>query len=330
MNDGQDGLAEVIAFPGNNAASGDREGHLARLRARMLETEAEHAPEPYQNRSGDSEASEDASDPSEHSAPHVENLRGEATCGKNSWADRALDKPALDNPDANEPTTPGVWGAKPSSPVSAAHVEPREFIRGKSRTSAKRPQFVATSVDAEGAKRAETAKSTAPGNVSHMPGVSEHHEAETQDASDLLVRALGRSAKSVSEAESFLAERTELSARQRENVVNRMIDLGYLDDARLAEQLIEGALSRKGLGRGGMSRELRKRGLDDSDIQNALGDLDGDEEFDRALALAQERASRFRGLDYETAQRRLYGYLARRGFGGDIVGRAVKEALAEN
>ncbi|KAB1641873.1 regulatory protein RecX [Gulosibacter chungangensis] len=236
MNEEQDGLAEVIAFPGfntsNATAPGERESHLAQLRAKMLETAAENEPNPA-------------------------------------------------------PST------KQGTPERSG------------------PQF----------------RPKSDNNVARMPGIAEHDEADVEEASDLLVRALARSPKSVREAEEFLANRTELGPREREPIVNRMIDLGYLDDASLAEQLVSGALSRKGLGRGGMSRELRKRGITDEIIQTVLGDFDGSEEFDRALELARERASRFRGLDYETAQRRLYGYLARRGFGGDIVGRAVKAAL---
>lgn len=245
MNNEQDGLAEVIAFPGGNAgheaAQGDRKDHLARLRAKMTNTESDYAPTKPRK-------------PPEFSPTDVASIEA-------------------DTDDSN--------------------------ARGRSSSS-----------------------------IARMPGIADHDEATVEDASDQLVRALARSPKSVSEAESLLVASTELTGQEREQIINRMIDLGYLDDLRLAEQLVAGSLSRKGLGRGGMSRELRKRGLEDSVIQEALGEPDRDEEFDRALDLARERASRLRGLDYETAQRRLYGYLARRGFGGDIVGRAVREALA--
>lgn len=303
MNDEQDGLAEVIAFPGfsdsNAAAPSDRKAHLARLRAKMLETEAEHAPEP----------------------PRGEPYLGTANQGEpRAEADLApRDQPPGGDLGATEPIRRAFKssGRRPSfAPTEGGEAarSGRSIDRG---TSTKRAT-----------KGASTGGPKAPRtNVSRMPGLTEHAEQDTQAASDLLVRALGRSAKSVSEAEALLAEQTELGAREREQIINRMVDLGYLDDAALAEQLMAGALSRKGLGRTGMSRELRKRGIDDSIIQDALGDFDRDDEFDRALELAQDRASRLRGLDYETAQRRLYGYLARRGFSGDIVGRAVKEAL---
>ena len=76
-----------------------------------------------------------------------------------------------------------------------------------------------------------------------------------------------------------------------------------------------------------MERELRKRGLDDVVIDEALGEFDRDAEYDNALEIALARAQRLRGVGYEAAKRRLYGYLARRGFSGEVVGRAVAEAL---
>ncbi|MDJ1371605.1 regulatory protein RecX [Gulosibacter molinativorax] len=273
MRNEQDGLAEVIAFPGNKAASGDRQDRLAQLRARMLETENDFVPN----------APKDARD----GAPEI-------------------------GPESSETSV---------TPETRDKRDTR--ITRDTRPASPGPRFVPTS-----SLRADSSPSASRhSNVARMPGVSEHDEIDADAANDLLVRALARSPKSVSEADRFLAERTELGAREREAIINRMLDLGYLDDARLAEQLVSGSLSRKGLGHGGMTRELRKRGIDDGIIREALGSMDGDEEFERALELARERAGRFRGLDYETAERRLYGYLARRGFGGEIVRRAVNAAL---
>lgn len=163
------------------------------------------------------------------------------------------------------------------------------------------------------------------GEVSSIPEATSSTERE--DAEDLLVRALARGPKSVKEAEHYLAEHAQLDRFEREHVINRMLELNYLDDTRLAEQLIAGRLGRKGLGRGGMERELGARGIDRDTVADVLADIDTDDEFARALALAQDRAGKLRGLDRETAKRRLYGYLSRRGYGGDVVGRAVREAL---
>lgn len=152
-------------------------------------------------------------------------------------------------------------------------------------------------------------------------------ESQLDEAKRLLTKALARSDKSLSECADLLRTQTDLDEAQRLTLLDEFCDRGYIDDARLAEQLASGSLARKGLGRTGMERELRKRGLDDFVIEDALGEFDRDDEYENALEVALARAQRLRGVDPETAKRRLYGYLARRGFAGELVGRVVTEAL---
>lgn len=148
------------------------------------------------------------------------------------------------------------------------------------------------------------------------------------DAEDALVRALARSPKSVAEAHELLQRDYEtIGEGDRHLIVQRMLELEYLDDARLAAQLRDGRFARKQLSRSAMERELRARGIENSTIELALADIHSDDEYERALELARERARRSRSLDYDTAYRRIHGYLARRGFGGELASRAIRAAL---
>lgn len=152
-----------------------------------------------------------------------------------------------------------------------------------------------------------------------------------QDAENALVRALARSPKSVVEAHQLLQRDYEtLGEGDRQRIIQRMLELGYLDDARLAAQLRDGRFARKQLSRSAMERELRARGIESSTIELAIANIDGDDEYERALELARDRARRSRSLDYDTAYRRIHGYLARRGFGGEIASRAIRAALHDD
>ena len=62
-------------------------------------------------------------------------------------------------------------------------------------------------------------------------------------------------------------------------------------------------------------------------VQSALGELDVDEEFALLRETAQDRARKLGGLDRQTAERRLLGFLARRGWSGEPAMRAAREAL---
>ena len=103
----------------------------------------------------------------------------------------------------------------------------------------------------------------------------------------------------------------ELAARRGEEVVSL---------AWLAERLRE----RKHMGERGVAAELRRRGLDPDE----LDDADRDDELQRAIDAATERRRRLGSLDDETAERRLAGWLQRRGFSGGTVRIAIERTRA--
>lgn len=102
----------------------------------------------------------------------------------------------------------------------------------------------------------------------------------------------------------------------------------YLDDSGLARVLTENLRERKRASRAQIRLKLRERLLPDGVIEAVLGDLDDEEEHELLVEAAEDRARRMRGLDRQTAERRLLGYLARRGWSGERATRAAREALA--
>lgn len=148
------------------------------------------------------------------------------------------------------------------------------------------------------------------------------------DAELISMRALGRKGVSTSELRSTLM-RNDLDADVVEQEIERLTRVGLLDDVALATDLVDRLHDRKGLGRQGVVAELRKRGIDQAAIDAALDAAadDDDDEFLRAVELAQKRAGQLRGLDRATAERRLSGFLMRKGYNGGIVRIAVERAL---
>ncbi len=110
---------------------------------------------------------------------------------------------------------------------------------------------------------------------------------------------------------------------------DRYAEMGALDDARYAEVVVRNELARKPAGRRLLEARLRAQGIRGDDARGAV---------DRALAERDELADAVRlaasavrsaraGTDAETLRRRVGGRLARRGFAGETVRRAVEEAL---
>lgn len=143
----------------------------------------------------------------------------------------------------------------------------------------------------------------------------------------LVVSRLRRSALSVSEVRAVLVEHG-LDDIEVEEWLERYERLGYLDDARLAEQVVHSHGVRKGRGSGAILQELGRRGVDNSLARAAVEDLDPETEVENARTVAERRARQLRGLDRQTAERRLSAFLQRRGYPGDVVREAVSAALA--
>lgn len=145
-------------------------------------------------------------------------------------------------------------------------------------------------------------------------------------AENVSIAALTRRGMSRWELEKTLISR-ELEPEVIEAELDRLQSVGLVDDGALAETIVRTQHDRKGLGRGALTAELRRRHIDQEHIDAALEQVDDDDEQSRATELALKRASQLSSYDFETAKRRLTAFLMRKGYGSSIVRNAVDEAL---
>ena len=166
----------------------------------------------------------------------------------------------------------------------------------------------------------------APRQVKVERELVDDRPADRGAAYDDAVRLLARRARSSGELRSDLLA-LEHPVEEVSIVIDEFIDSHYLDDIGLARAQAEKLRSSKGASRGQITRKLRERKLPDSVIDEVIGELDTDEEYALLREAATKRAEKLSGLDRVTAQRRLLGFLARRGWSGEPAMRAVNEAL---
>jgi regulatory protein len=145
-------------------------------------------------------------------------------------------------------------------------------------------------------------------------------------AANVSLHQLARRGMSRWELEQVLRKR-EVDDDTAEAELDRLESVGLLDDEALAVSLVYAARARKGQGRQAIERELRRRHIDDDVIATALEDYDPEEELDRAIEVALKRVAQLHDVDDQTAERRLYGYLQRRGYSGEAVCIAVGDAM---
>jgi regulatory protein len=122
--------------------------------------------------------------------------------------------------------------------------------------------------------------------------------------------------------------RKDVPSEVSDAVLDRFTEVGLLDDAEYARMLVRTRHGERGLARRAIGAELRRRGVDDEVATEALGDVDDEDEELAARALVRRRLVATRGLDAQTRTRRIFAALGRRGYGGTLISRLVREELA--
>lgn len=112
-----------------------------------------------------------------------------------------------------------------------------------------------------------------------------------------------------------------------ERVLDRMTQVGLVDDAAYARMFVHSKQETKGLAARAISHELREKGVDQELIDAALEDVDTEVEKEQARALVAKRVRQVHGLDREVQTRRLAGFLARKGYGPGVAFDVIREAL---
>jgi regulatory protein len=253
-------------------------------------------------------------------------------------------KPEVPAVAARRSRPPAEPVAHETPPVAAsAAVEPAEPPVGASRSRPKTEpiESVEPAEPPAAASRSHPKTDGARGRLRSVSRAGTWAESESSDASEpeetgaerddridrLVISRLRRSALSVSEVRAVLVEHG-LDDIEVEEWIERYERLGYLDDAKLAEQVVHSHGVRRGRGSGAILQELGRRGVDNALARAAVEDLDPETELENARTVAERRARQLRGLDRQTAERRLSAFLQRRGYPGDIVREAVSAALA--
>ena len=110
-------------------------------------------------------------------------------------------------------------------------------------------------------------------------------------------------------------------------VLSRFTDVGLIDDAAFAKAWVESRHHGQGLSARALSAELRQRGVDDDQIQEAVDGLGADAEVETAKLLVAKRLAATAGLPAQARIRRLAGMLARKGYPPGLAFRVIREAL---
>lgn len=207
------------------------------------------------------------------------------------------------SPRAPQKTPTEAWGVPDTEP------KPRKARTQRPRTTWPTPEERVQRAEAKDRARAE--------EIAADP---------TGYARQVCLQLLEIGPRTRSELASALAKRG-VPAEATDEVLGRFAEVGIIDDALFASLWVSSRHRGRGLAGRALSQELRRKGVDDETIKDAVGELEPEQEEQTARELVRRKLASTRRLPTDARIRRLAGMLARKGYGGGLAFRVVKEEL---
>ena len=154
-------------------------------------------------------------------------------------------------------------------------------------------------------------------------------EAAVLQAYDRALNLLAFRARSARELRRRLVQKGE-DAALADAAVARLVERGLLDDADFARQLTRSKVLGAGASKRRVQEELFKKGVARDTADAAIAEVFEDEAVDEQAIVddaARKKARTLGKLDPATRRRRLYGFLARKGYDGEKIRAAMRAAL---
>ena len=118
----------------------------------------------------------------------------------------------------------------------------------------------------------------------------------------------------------------EYSAADAEDAIRRLVDAGLLDDAKYAAQYARSKIVSSGTSKRRLQQDLYRKGIKTDVSAAAIGRVIEDEEIDTAAVVeqvARKKLAQLGDLEPLVVRRRLFAFLARRGYDIDEIKRVV-------
>ena len=146
---------------------------------------------------------------------------------------------------------------------------------------------------------------------------------------DRALNLLAFQARSARDLRRKLVQKGE-PAEHVERAIERLTAQGLLDDAQFARQLARSKVASQGASRRRLQQEMFKRGVAREVADEAIAEVYEDEQVDEGVLVEEVARKKLRSLaklDPEARRRRLYAFLARRGYEGEAIRRAMRAVL---
>ncbi len=147
---------------------------------------------------------------------------------------------------------------------------------------------------------------------------------------DRALNMIALRARAASELKKLLIRKGE-PAEYVDVAIERLIRAGFLDDASFAKQFARSKAVGSGLSRRRVQQELARRGVARDVAEAAIAEVFDEEHIDEEGTLERVARKKMKSLerfDTSVQRRRLYAFLARRGYDSDDITRTLRNVMS--
>jgi regulatory protein len=122
----------------------------------------------------------------------------------------------------------------------------------------------------------------------------------------------------------------EYSAADADDAIRRLLDNGLLNDAKFAEQFARSKMLSTGASRRRLTQDLYRKGIKGDVATQAIANVVEQDEIDPAVVIervARKKLAQLGDLEPVVLRRRLFAFLARRGYDLDEIKSAVSRLI---
>ena len=119
----------------------------------------------------------------------------------------------------------------------------------------------------------------------------------------------------------------EISEKDREEIINYLIDNKFVNDERFARAFVRGKINQSGWGLNKIRFHLMQKGIDKEIIEAALDTFDEEVYRQRLIDILQSKARTVKAANDFEKNRKLAAYAMQKGFEASLVWEVIKEVF---
>lgn len=150
---------------------------------------------------------------------------------------------------------------------------------------------------------------------------------DLERARETAMRILASAGRSKKDLQARLESKGH-SAEICEELVDRLEDVGLINEHETACMIARTRFSERGRSRRAIAEELQRKGFEQDAISLALEQIEPEDEREAVLMLARKRLAKDARADTPTRIRRALGHLTRKGYSPGISMACIREVLA--